>query len=85
VHPDSQVPLTRWYKVVRLAEWQNFAEVKQQFGSVDAYHRCVIFNLGGNKFRLIAAIHYNTQIVYVRNVLTHADYDREDWKDGCRP
>jgi len=42
------------------------------------------FNIGGDKYRLIAAIHYNTAVVYVRNVLTHAAYDRERWKGGCQ-
>ena len=67
----------------RRAAWRNFAEVKQAFGRVDACGRCVIFDIGGNKFRLIAAIHYNTQRIYVRHVLTHVEYDRGLWRSEC--
>ncbi len=47
---------------------------------VDRYKQLVIFDIGGNKYRLIAAIHYNKGIVYVRDVLTHAEYDLDKWK-----
>ncbi len=55
--------------------------MKAAFGKrVDQYKQFVIFDVGGNKYRLIVAIHYNTGRVYVRNVLTHAEYDRGKWK-----
>jgi mRNA interferase HigB len=46
--------------------------------------RCIVFNLGGNKYRLVAAIHYNRGVAYIRHVLTHAQYDRGKWKEECQ-
>lgn len=54
------------------------------FASADQYHRVVIFNVGGNKYRVIAAVHYNRRKVYIRHVLTHAEYSRGDWKADCQ-
>ncbi|MEO2088273.1 MAG: type II toxin-antitoxin system HigB family toxin [Gemmataceae bacterium] len=81
VHPDAQAPLVRWRKVVDQAKWESFDDVKAVFGKrADQYKQLVIFDIGGNKYRLIAAVHYNTGRVYIRHVLTHAEYDRGKWK-----
>jgi mRNA interferase HigB len=56
--------------------------VKATFASADRVGRFVVFDIGGNKFRLIAAIHFNRGKLYVRHVLTHADYDTGKWKQG---
>jgi len=53
------------------------------YPQADQVGRCTVFNIGGNNYRLIAAIHYNTGVVYIRHVLTHAEYDRGAWKKGC--
>ena len=58
----------------------SFAALRTTFPSADQIDRFTVFNIGGNKFRLIAAIHYNRKKVYVRNVLTHAEYDRNSWR-----
>ncbi len=93
VHPDAGSALDLWYAEVRKAHWTNFAEVRRTYPSADLYGRCTIFNIGGNKYRLIAAIHYETTgadgnvvegRVYIRNVLTHAEYDRDGWKAKCK-
>jgi len=81
LHPDARGPLTRWRKRTQAVEWKSFADVKADFGTVDQYKQFVIFDIGGNKYRLIAAIHYNTGCVYIRHVLTHAEYDRGKWKE----
>jgi len=60
--------------------FSDFNELRQTFASADYVDGLTVFNVGGNKYRLIAAIHYNRHKVYIRNVLTHADYDREAWK-----
>jgi mRNA interferase HigB len=83
LHPEAKAPLLRWHKLARFASWKNLAQVKQELPSADVCGRCVMFNIGGNKFRLVAAVHYNTQRIYVRNVLTHAEYDRGQWREDC--
>jgi mRNA interferase HigB len=54
--------------------------LRETFASADYVDGLTVFNIGGNKYRLIASIHYNRRKVYIRNVLTHAEYDRETWK-----
>jgi mRNA interferase HigB len=83
--PRAENPLRDWYRLTREATWRNFTEVKATFGQTDQAitakgNAVVIFDIGGNKFRLIAAIHYNTQKVFVLRVLTHKEYDTELWK-----
>jgi mRNA interferase HigB len=63
------------------AKIHSFAELRALFPNADHVGRLTVFNIGGNTARLIAAIHYNRQKVYVRAILTHADYDEEKWKD----
>ena len=58
----------------------SFAALKRTFGSVDKVGQMTVFNLGGNKFRLVAAIHFNRRRIYVRHVLTHTDYDHGAWQ-----
>lgn len=81
----AKPPLERWYKVVKLVVWKNFSDVRRTFGSADTYKKCgytyVIFNIGGNKYRLIAKIEYRIQQLFVCVVLTHAEYETGKWKD----
>src|SRR5262245_26417567 len=82
-HPDAAGPLNAWRQSTKYSEWQTFYDVRAVFGKrVDRYKQYVIFDIGGNKYRLIAAIHYNRGRLYVRNVLTHTEYSAEKWKDG---
>jgi len=80
-HPKAKLPLEAWYQVVKRADWGTFAEVRETFGAADSVDRFVVFNIGGNKYRLIAVIHYDRGKVFVRHVLTHAEYDEDKWKD----
>jgi mRNA interferase HigB len=85
-HPDAQRPLRDWFGAAERAHWSNFLDVRQTFGSADTAavcgaHTATIFYIGGNKYRLIAAIHYNTGVVYAMMVLTHNEYGRNKWKD----
>ena len=59
----------------------SFAEVRAVFPSTDQVGKLTVFNIGGNKARLIAAIHYNRRRVYIRAVLTHPEYDEGKWKE----
>jgi len=83
-HPESQMALQRWFKIVQKTEFNSFAELRQVFPSADKFDHYIIFNIGGNKYRLITSIHFNRGKVYIRHVLTHAEYDRGDWKNDPR-
>jgi mRNA interferase HigB len=79
-HPPARNALNRWAEVVEEASWKSPAEMKQSFGSADMVGRQTVFNIGGNKYRLIAVIEYVLQIVLVQEALTHADYEKGAWK-----
>ncbi|AFZ31550.1 Protein of unknown function DUF2136 [Gloeocapsa sp. PCC 7428] len=79
-HPDSQKSLLLWYKITTNASWQNFVELPEVFPSADQVGKLIVFNIGGNKYRLIAFIDYTYQKVFIRYVLTHSEYDQDDWK-----
>ena len=79
-HPDSGAPLNRWVNIVEAASWKNPAEVRATFASEDFVGGKVVFNIGGNKYRLIAAISFEIRIVSVEAVLTHSEYDKGKWK-----
>jgi mRNA interferase HigB len=80
-HKDAAEPLSVWYAIVSATDFGSFAELKRVFGSVDKVGKFTVFDVGGNKYRLIAAIHYNRRKVYIRHVLTHAEYDLGKWKE----
>jgi len=80
-HPDCSTALESWYRIVKHTRFNSFAELKQTFPSADQVGKLTVFNIGGNKARLIGAIHHNTARVYIRHVLTHKEYDRETWKE----
>ncbi len=79
-HPDSKTALTRWFKIVQQTEFRSFAELRAAFPTADKVDEWIVFNIGGNKYRLIASVHFNREKVYIRHVLTHAEYDRGGWK-----
>jgi mRNA interferase HigB len=79
-HPDSQSSLLRWFKIVQKTDFDSFADLRTVFPSADKVDRWIIFNIGGNKYRLITSVHFNRHKVYIRHVLTHAEYDRGAWK-----
>ena len=80
-HPDSRNPLSSWYKIISKSIYKSFAELKKTFPSADQVKNVTVFNIAGNKYRLIAAIHYNKKIVYIRHILTHKEYDKNNWKE----
>lgn len=77
-HAAAKAPLTAWYRVIGESQFGDFNELRKTFASVDYVNKLYVFDAG--PFRLIAAIHFNRQIVYVRHVLTHDEYDRGTWK-----
>jgi mRNA interferase HigB len=78
---ETRSALAHWYSLVKRNDFANFAELRAMFTSADRVGKLTVFNLGGNKVRLVAAIHYNRKKVYIRAVLTHAEYDEGKWKD----
>ena len=80
-YPSYESGLETWYGIIKHSNFNKFAEVRKTFPSADQVGKFTVFNIGGNKARLIAAIHYNTQRVYIRYILTHAEYDRNKWKE----
>lgn len=79
-YPDCSTALDQWYRLTKRVRWGNFAAVKACFPAVDKVGDKFVFDVGGNKLRLIAAIHFNAGKVFVRAVLTHKAYDKGDWK-----
>lgn len=79
-YPEMATALANWYSLVKRNDFSNFAELKTMFSAADQVGKLTVFNIGGNKVRLIAAIHYNRRKVYIRAVLTHAEYDEGKWK-----
>ncbi len=83
-HPEAESPLSAWYHLVKMEVFADFTDLRRTFASADVVEGLTVFNIGGNKYRLIAAIHYNRHKVYIRHVLTHAEYDRGGWKPSRR-
>lgn len=78
IHPPADAPLQAWRKVVESRDFVNFADIKSTFNATDKVDKYYIFDIGGNKYRVVAAIHFNTNIMYIRHVFTHQEYDK--WK-----
>lgn len=77
---DSEKPLRAWYKLLEKCLASNYVELKQTFNSADILEDYTIFDVGGNKYRVIVQIYYHYGRAYIAEVLTHADYDEESWK-----
>ena len=78
--PETESALAHWYKTAKANNFDNFAELRETFSSADQVGKLTVFNIGGNKVRLIAAIHYNRKKIYIRAILTHSEYDKSKWK-----
>jgi mRNA interferase HigB len=78
IHPPAGEPLQAWRKIVESRDFANFAEMKSAFNAADKVGMYYVFNIGGNKYRVVVAIHFNTQLMYIRHVFTHKEYDK--WK-----
>jgi mRNA interferase HigB len=77
-------PLDSWYRTAKAAKWKSLEEVRQTYSHADGVpvgkKVCTVFNICGNTFRLITEIFYEDLTVLIRHVLTHSEYDKEDWK-----
>ena len=79
-YPDAKGALQAWHSLMEAAIYTDFNDLRRTFVSADYVDRMTVFNIGGNKYRLIASIHYNRRKVYIRHILTHTEYDRDSWK-----
>ncbi len=85
-HPKTASYLETWRKVVGFARWQSLAEVRRTYPSADAVRvksgrQVIVFNVCGNDFRLVVAMHFNRQMVFTLRFMTHAEYSKDKWKD----
>lgn len=80
-HPETTSALAHWYREMKRRNFASFAELRTSFPAADQVGKLTVFNIGGNKARLIAALHYNRQRVYIRAVLTHQEYNEGKWKE----
>ncbi len=85
-HARAASSLRQWVKVVRAAQWNSFVALRRSFSSADLVtvrsgRKVMVFNIGGNDFRLLCAIHFNTGMVFALRFLTHAEYSKNHWKN----
>jgi len=80
-HPEIRSALEHWYRHMKRNNFASFAELRTIFPTADQVGKLTVFNIGGNRVRLIAAMHYNRHKVYIRAVLTHQEYDQNKWKE----
>jgi len=86
-YPDAAETLENWYRAFRAAKWTSLQEVRRVFPHADSVmvasgNSVTVFNIGGNKYRLIVAIHYNRQRVFILRFLRHAEYSKGLWRKG---
>jgi mRNA interferase HigB len=79
-HADSENALKAWYAVAKRAHWNNLVEIQQTYSSAEAVARYTAFNIKGNAYRLITRVEYRLGIIFIKEVLTHAEYDKDKWK-----
>jgi len=80
-YPDSQNSLAKWYKEIKRINPSSFVELRETFPAADRVGKLTVFDIGGNKIRLIAAIHYNRNRIYIRHMLTHEEYNKNKWRE----
>jgi mRNA interferase HigB len=78
-HSEWGASLNAWYKIAKNADWKNFTDVRNSWRNCDVVGRFVVFDISHNRCRLIAVIKYQWRMVYVRQILSHAEYDEKDW------
>jgi len=79
-YPDAEKPLRTWIQAVKSASWKSLVDVRKTYPQADFVDPHTVFNIGGNKYRLVTKIEYKWQRVYVGHILTHAEYSSGKWK-----
>jgi mRNA interferase HigB len=78
-YPDALEPLLHWANATESVDWKTPGDVRRTFNSADFVGDLTVFDVGGNKYRLVAFVHYRQRAVYIKHVLTH-EYDKGAWK-----
>lgn len=81
-HSEWGASLNTWYKITKNADWRSFADVRNSWRNSDMVGRFVVFDISHNRCRLIATIKYKWRLVYIRRILSHAEYDEREWLKG---
>ena len=82
-HHESEIVLDDWFRKIKRLDARTFSQLRSTFPSADRVGDCVVFNVGGNNYRIIVHLDYDLQIVWIRAVLSHAEYSKEKWKNDC--
>ena len=80
-YADVKNQIDTLHKNFKNAKWQNLEEVRKEFRDAEAVGNFTVFNIKGNKYRLIVGINYEGQTIFYKYFLTHAEYDRDTWKN----
>ena len=75
-HPAAKLRLKTWHRLASASRFENFSDVKQAFNSADYVAPYIVFDVGGNHYRIIGVAHFKAQRLYIREVFTHAEYER---------
>lgn len=78
--PDAITPIRSWYRIAVVARWEDLEDVRRVYPAADMIGTLAIFNIGGNKYRLIVRMIFRSKRIYIKELLTHAQYDKEKWK-----
>jgi len=85
-HARAKVSLAKWVRVVKLSRWNTLVDIRATFPSADQIslgsgRSVIIFNIAGNQFRLVCAVHFRTKMVFALKFMTHSEYDKMSWKN----
>lgn len=85
-YPDAETPLAAFFRAAERADWSMFAELRADYPHADTAGKYTVINVGGNKYRMILEIFYESRVVLIRHVMTHRAYDRKLWaEDAYKP
>lgn len=80
-YPDAIKSIDNWYATVKKSQWQNLEDIRQIYRDAEAVGNFTVFNIKGNKYRLIVGIDYENETVYYKYFLTHSKYSKDKWKN----
>jgi len=83
-HPQNRKPLATWEKIIANTDYNDFNQLRETFPSADYVPKYTIFNIAGNKYRLISEIDYPSGVVNVKQIWTHAEYSMKKYQDAIR-
>ncbi len=81
VYPGVGQAIEAWYQIVKSARWRNLEDVRLVYRDAEAVGNFTVFNIKGNRYRLIVGMNYQSQTVFYKYLLTHAEYDKDKWKN----